>query len=74
MRLPNPPAEWSRDYQQRVNSEIERADEENRKLGRDIDLSRGDGVRVERLILTASDGSRWALVVDTSGNLSTVAA
>lgn len=74
MRLPLPPNEWSRDYQQRLNSELERADADNRKAGRDIEMSRGDGTRTERVILIAPDGGRWALTVDNSGNLSTTAA
>lgn len=73
MRLPIPPEEWTRDYQQRVNAEIERADADNRKSGRDIEMSRSDGTRKERVILIAPDGGRWALVVDNSGTLSTTA-
>lgn len=44
-------------------------DERNFKKGRDLELARG-----ERIILRASDGSKWALVVATDGTLSTVAA
>lgn len=44
-------------------------DEKNWKRGRDIELARG-----ERLILRSPDGTRYALVVDNAGALSTVAA
>jgi hypothetical protein len=67
--LPIPQDIWSRDYQQRLNSELERADLENRKTGRDIELSLGDGVRRERLVLRSPDGTRWEITVDNSGNL-----
>jgi hypothetical protein len=69
MRLPIPPDIWSRDYQQRVNAELERADLENRKTGRDIELSLGDAVRRERLVLRSPDGTRWEITVDNSGTL-----
>jgi hypothetical protein len=70
MRLPIPPETWTREYQQRVNAEIEQADRENRKTGRDIEMVQSDGTRTERIILRSDDGSRWALTVDNSGNLS----
>jgi hypothetical protein len=44
-----------------MRGNIELEDKRNQKIGAPV-------------ILTASDGSRWKLVVDTSGNLSTVAA
>jgi hypothetical protein len=69
MRLPIPRETWSRDYQQRLNVELERADAANRKSGRDIELSRGDGVRSERLVLRSPNGTRWEITVDNSGNL-----
>jgi hypothetical protein len=67
MRLPIPQDAWSREYQQRLNGELERADLENRKSGRDIELSRSDGVRRERLVLRSPDGTRWEITVDDSG-------
>lgn len=69
MRLPIPQDAWSRDYQQRLNAELERADLENRKAGRDIELSLGDGVRRERLVLRSPDGTRWEITVDNGGTL-----
>lgn len=70
MRLPLPPDQWSRDYQQRLNAELERADNQNRKAGRDIEMSLGDGTRTERVILVSPDGTRWSITVDNSGVLS----
>lgn len=49
--------------------ELIREDERNRKIGKDIVLAQG-----ERIIIKDSAGAKWAVVVDTSGNLSTVAA
>ncbi len=69
MKLPLPPDTWSRDYQQRLNAELERTDGQNRKSGRDIELSAGDGVRKERLIMTSPDGTRWSLTVSNAGAL-----
>ena len=67
MRLPIPQDIWSRDYQQRLNSELERADLENRKAARDIELGQGDGVRRERLVLRSPNGTRWEITVNDSG-------
>ena len=50
-------------------AELVREDERNRKIGQDIVLAQG-----ERVIVKDSTGAKWAVVVDTSGNLSTVAA
>lgn len=47
---------------------IEQEDTRNFKKGQDIQLGQ------ERIILRAPDGGAWALVVDNSGALSTVAA
>ena len=49
------------------NRAIEQADAVNVKRGRDYEVGQG------RVILTASDGTRWALTVSTAGVLSTVA-
>lgn len=44
-------------------------DERNHKRGRDVELA-----QTERIILRSPDGTRWALTVDNSGVLGTVAA
>jgi hypothetical protein len=61
MLLPKAPAAYSEQDQAQLRGELERADKQNMKI---------DG----GVVLKASDGSRWKLVVDTSGNLSTSAA
>lgn len=59
MRLPPAPdgrmGEWQR--------QIERADDENLKRGRDIEMGAG------RVILRSPNGTRFALTVDDSGTL-----
>lgn len=70
MKLPVPQIEWNRDYQQRINVELEREDSRNRKKGADIELSQGDGVRTERLIMTSPDGTRWSITVADDGTIS----
>lgn len=66
MRLPAPAGQYGPDWQSRQNLLLERADDENVKTNRDNYM--GDG----RVILTAPDGGKWAIVVDEFGELSTV--
>lgn len=68
MNLPKPPAAYDATDQAQTRRVL--IDNEKRALhiGDNIDL------RAAKLILTASDGSRWQVVVSTSGALSTVAA
>lgn len=68
MKLPVVPQRFQPLIESTRNRIIETADAENHKRDRDINVGKG------RVILTASDGSRWALVVAPSGALSTVAA
>lgn len=63
MKLPIQPPDYHRDHEQRRSAQIERADTENHKRGRDIEVSPG------QLILTSSDGTRWALGVTNGGAL-----
>lgn len=69
LQLPKAPAAYDARILQNALDLMERADLEGLKFGRDIELARG-----ERLILRASDGSRWAVQVSAAGVLSTVAA
>lgn len=48
------------------NRQLEAADRENHKRGRDIEVNPG------RLILTSPDGTRWSVTVDDTGTLSAV--
>lgn len=61
MLLPKPPPKYSQDVEARRNLALTTADDGNRKKGADIELS------TDRLILHASDGSRWQITVSTSG-------
>lgn len=68
MRLNRAAIAYDREDQDRLRADLEREDERNRKVGQDIDLA------TDRITLTAIDGSRWAIVVDVAGALSTEAA
>ena len=67
MNLPTPPIRYLQSTEATRNRLLLQADGENLKRDRDADVGKG------RLILTAPDGSRHALVVDNAGVLSTVA-
>jgi hypothetical protein len=60
-----PPLRYDRGHEIERNRRAERADAENHKRGRDIEVGPA------RVVLTASDGSRHALVVSPAGALST---
>jgi hypothetical protein len=64
MRLPTPGSNFDQRAETQRNLLIEQADDLNRKKNQDIEL------RNERLILQSPDGTRFALQVDNSGNLS----
>lgn len=68
MSLPNPPPTYDVADQHSLRAAVAGMDRQNRKIGQDIDL------RNARLYLYAPNGSRWQVVVDNSGALSTVAA
>ena len=67
MRLRQPGQAYSRDVAVDINGQIERADRENHKRNRDIEVGVG------RLILTSPDGTRYSVTVDNAGNLATTA-
>lgn len=66
MKLPPPPPNWTTAHAREVYRQVEQADRENRKRGRDHEVG------AARIILTAPDGGRWAIEVDNAGNLSAV--
>jgi len=66
MKLPRPPSDYSVPYESQRNLLIELDSQSNLKSNRDIEVGGG------RLILTSANGTRYALSVNNSGNLSTV--
>ena len=64
MKLVRPPQRYSPQIEAQRNVSIEKADAENRKKGRDVEL--GDG---ERLVMKSPDGTRWSVTVSNTGTL-----
>lgn len=67
MILPKSPAAYNQADQDRLREALRRADGESVKRGRDVEVGGA------RLILTAPNGSRWAVSVSNSGALSAAA-
>lgn len=67
MNLVRAPLAYDAEDQDRLRTDLELADLESLKRGRDIEL--GDG----RIIGTSLNGSRFALVFNNDGTLATVA-
>ena len=67
MNLPPAPQTYTRDDQQAVRREVDRADRENLKKLQDIRLENG-----ERLILKSPNGTLYAITVSDAGMLGTV--
>lgn len=67
MRLPNPSAQYSPRMEIERNRQIEAADKQNRKQGRDLDVGS------DKLIVKSPDGTRWRIAVDNAGNISATA-
>jgi hypothetical protein len=67
MKFAMPGAHYDPRVETERNRQIELADQQNHKKGQDVEIGNA------RLILTASDGTRWALSVSASGVLSAVA-
>ena len=65
--LANPPQDYSQRHSSSVQSEIQSADQENLKIGKDNFLVDGS------ICLRASNGNWYKIGVDTSGNLTTTA-
>lgn len=68
MNLVRAPSAYSAQDQDRLRTDLEQADLENLKRGRDIELGSG------RVIGTSQNGTRFALVFNNDGTLSTEAA
>lgn len=69
MSLQRAPERYSKEDQDRMRLDLDGRDRKTRKMGQDVEIA-GD----ERLILSASDGSRWSIIVDSGGNLASVPA
>ena len=67
MNLPRATIQYSHQDQDRLRTDLETADLENFKKGRDIEVG------TARVILTSPGGVRWALSVSDAGALSAVA-
>ena len=67
MKLPQAKPTYSQVDDQTARSLIERADADNLKKGRDIEVSPG------RLIIKSPNGSRWSITVSNAGAISAVA-
>lgn len=68
MILSRAPKIYDPQDQDRLRTDLEREDQDNLKRGRDIEV--GDG----RIIGKSANGSRFALVFNNDGTLTTVAA
>lgn len=67
MKLARAPERYDVQDQAQLRATVERADLENIKRGRDIELVR------ERLILRSPNGTRYVVTVSDTGTLSAVA-
>lgn len=67
MKLQAAPQTYQRADQQEVRRQIEAADLQAHKRGRDIEVAPA------RLVLTAPNGSRWSVTVSNAGVLAAVA-
>ena len=67
MKLRTPPQVYSQKAETERNGQIERADAENHKRGRDVEV--GDA----RLTLKSPDGKRWSITVSNAGAISATA-
>jgi hypothetical protein len=63
MRLPNVPLTFDRLTETERNRTLELADQQNRKVGQDVELSG------ERLILKSPDGTRWSITINDQGGM-----
>lgn len=66
--LPRPSPKYDPVNEAQARAAIEIADKSNRKIGQDVEMG------AQSIILRDSDGVRWKVTIDTSGNLGTTAA
>lgn len=67
MNLARATAIYDPQDQDRLRTDLEQADEQNLKRGRDIEMGSA------RIILASPNGLRWAIVVSNTGVVSAVA-
>jgi hypothetical protein len=61
MKLPSAKPNYNQPDDQTLRNMLEKADAENHKRSRDVEISPG------RLIIKSPDGTRWSIEVDNSG-------
>jgi hypothetical protein len=64
MNLPSPTPQYSEKDQAQTRNILELEDKNNHKRNRDVEIG------TSRLILTSSNGTRYKITVDNSGNIS----
>lgn len=64
MRLPNVPNAFNRLIETERNRTLELADQQNRKVGQDVEIG------AEKLVLKSPDGTRWEITVSNAGAIS----
>ena len=67
MRLPNPAGAYNPRMEIERNRQIEAADAQNRKQGRDVEIGNN------KLVLRSPNGSRWQITVSNTGTISATA-
>ena len=67
MKLPNPAGAYNPRMEVERNRQLEAADAQNRKQGRDVDVGSN------KLILKSPDGTRWQISVNDSGTITATA-
>jgi hypothetical protein len=67
MKLSMPDTFYNRRAEVERNRQLERADGQNHKRGQDVEIG------AARVILTADNGTRWALKASNTGTLTLVA-
>jgi LysM repeat protein len=68
LKLPQPGAAWSQQYQQRVNQTHEANDLKIRKLATDVEIAPG-----QKLVIRSPNGARWQITVSNSGTVGATA-
>lgn len=68
MSLPSPPKDYDQRDQQTTRAALEQMDNQNRKLGQDVEMGPKG-----RVIISSPSGARWALVASDAGALTLVA-